>query len=140
MEKVIKKTMNKNFDLQSVQNPSLQSLWRQIEIKAFNQEGEEEGNGNVLDNDEEFCDFTGELELKVKVNYESESESLQCFILPQSRIWKQWKSDLDHSLSLSMTRRLMLQAPSQVTPSPPSRPRNPKHSTLTWQWKSRIDG
>jgi len=59
MEKIIKKTTNKSFDLQDVQNPALQSMWRQIEMKAFNQDG---GGGSVLDNDEEFHDFTGNCE------------------------------------------------------------------------------
>ena len=58
MEKIIKKTTNKSLDLQEVQSPVLQSLWRQIEIKAFNQDG---GDGSVLENDEEFFDFTGSL-------------------------------------------------------------------------------
>jgi len=52
MKKIIQKTSNKNFDLNSVENPKLQFKYRQIENIAL------QGVGPGLE-DEEFMDTTG---------------------------------------------------------------------------------
>lgn len=51
MEKVIKKTTNKSFDILDVYNPMIQYRWRELERIALDMDEEEQ---------DDFFDFTGE--------------------------------------------------------------------------------
>jgi ATP-dependent DNA helicase 2 subunit 1 len=49
LEKVIKKTNNKNFDVLTVQNPALQNKWREIEAAVLDDDGAHIAQDDFLD-------------------------------------------------------------------------------------------